>query len=178
MAGAITRKQFLRGDFKNQHAPIRPPYAPGEMQFTEQCTSCAECINSCPENILINAPGNYPEVDFSKGECTFCFECVESCNDNILSLEEDLPPWHIKANITDQCLVFKGVHCMICREQCEADAFTFIPKVGRPPHPVLNSLLCNGCGACYQPCPNHSIKLSYQNISESKNDSCLRETAL
>lgn len=178
MAGTISRAQFLRGDFKNQHAPLRPPWALSEQQFIDTCTQCAECIDSCPENILFKAAGNYPEVNFTHGECTFCYQCVESCNDAALIGSSNSTPWTLQAEITDQCLVFKGVHCMICREQCEAEAISFIPKVALPPYPVLNPLLCTGCGACLQPCPNQSIHFSYQSIKEPMQGSHTKETAI
>ena len=178
MPGAITRAQFLRGDFTNQHAPLRPPYSLYEPLFLDTCTQCTDCITVCPENILISSSGNYPEVDFSHGECTFCFQCIDSCKTDALILNSDEKPWSIEARITEQCLVFKGVHCMICREQCESEAISFIPKVGQPPYPTINPLLCSGCGACFQPCPNQSIKLNYQNANESITSSYLKETAL
>ena len=178
MAGAISRKQFLRGDFTNRHAPMRPPFSLAEHLFVEACTQCADCITSCPENILVSGAGKYPEVDFSNGECTFCLQCVDSCNDNILAVRINEKPWQIQASITEQCLVFKGIHCMTCREQCEAEAISFIHRVGQPPYPVINSLLCSGCGACFQPCPNQSIKLSYQNANEPAHGSYLKESAL
>ena len=178
MAGAISRKQFLRGDFTNQHAPLRPPWSQPESLFIESCTQCSDCIKACPENILFSGSGNFPEVDFSHGECTFCFKCVESCNDNALSGDMESTPWHIKANITKHCLPLAGVHCMSCRDQCEPEAITFIPKVSQPAYPVINPLLCNGCGACFQPCPNQSIKMNYQSTNESTMSSHLKETAL
>ena len=167
MAGAITRSQFLRGDFTNQHAPLRPPWALTESLFIESCTQCSNCINNCPEKIIFSGSGNYPEIDFSLGECTFCFKCVESCKDHALIGSVESSPWNIKASITQQCLSFSGVHCMTCRDQCETEAITFIPKVAQPAYPVINPLLCNGCGACFQPCPNQSIKLTNQSTNES-----------
>ncbi|MDH5424450.1 MAG: ferredoxin-type protein NapF [Gammaproteobacteria bacterium] len=178
MAGAITRKQFLRGDFTNRHAPIRPPFSLAEYLFVEICTQCGDCIKACPQNILFSGSGKYPEVDFSKGECTFCLDCVDSCNDNVLAVRAGEQPWTIQSTITDKCLVFKGIHCMTCREQCETEAIGFTPRVGQPPYPVIDSLLCNGCGACFQPCPNHAIKLSYQNPNEPDHGSYLKESAL
>jgi len=178
MAGAITRSQFLRGDFKNEHAPIRPPWALDEQQFTDTCTQCSECIKSCPEKIIISGEGHYPVIDFSKGECTFCFNCVDSCEPDALTGSTESIPWNLKASISKQCLVFKGIHCMSCRDQCETEAITFIPKVALPAYPVINPLLCTGCGACFQPCPNQSIQLNNQSTNESAMSSHLKETAL
>jgi len=178
MAEAISRAQFLRGDFKNRRAPVRPPWSIEETQFIETCTQCSDCARSCPEKIISKGSGNYPIIDFSLGECTFCFECVDSCTPKALTGAEDSTPWNLKASITDNCLAFKGIHCMTCRDQCETESITFIPKVAMPAYPVINPLLCTGCGACFQPCPNQSIKLNYQSTNESTISSHLKETAL
>lgn len=178
MGASITRAQFLRGDFKNQHAPLRPPWAPAEQEFIDTCTQCSDCIKTCPENILVSGAGKYPEVNFSKGECTFCYECVTSCTDQALHGSIDSTPWTLKAEISDKCLSLTGVHCMSCRDQCETEAISFIPKIASPAYPVINPLLCTGCGACFQPCPNQSIKLNYQSINELAISSHIKETAL
>lgn len=178
MPGAITRSQFLRGDFTNQHAPLRPPWSISEQLFLDNCTQCFSCIDQCPEKIIIKGTGHYPEINFAKGECTFCFKCVESCEDQALSGESESEPWNIKASINKQCLALNGVHCMGCRDHCDSEAITFIPRLNHAPYPVINPLLCTGCGACFKPCPNQSINLNYQLNNESKIDSNLKETAL
>ena len=172
MSQAITRKQFLRGDFRNQHAPIRPPWAYDEAEFVDRCTQCGECISFCPENILTKDKHGFPQVNFAKGECLLCHDCVDHCEVEALSQDLLRPPWSLKAEITEQCLVYRGVHCMVCREQCEAEAITFTHKVGLPPIPDLKQSLCNGCGACFKPCPGQAIKLSYQynQTDQKKND--------
>lgn len=162
MPQAITRKQFLRGDFRNQRVVIRPPWSYDEHEFVERCTRCGECISHCPENILTKDKHGFPRVNFSKGECLLCHECVDNCEVEALSQDLDRAPWNVKAEITEQCLVYRGVHCMVCREQCESEAITFTYKAGLPPIPHLNQSLCNGCGACFKPCPGQAINLSYQ----------------
>ncbi|MDH5393535.1 MAG: ferredoxin-type protein NapF [Gammaproteobacteria bacterium] len=178
MAGAITRTQFLRGDFTNQHAPIRPPWSRGEALFLENCTQCFDCLSSCPEKIIIKGEAQYPQIDFAKGECTFCFKCVQSCEHQALTGSPESIPWTIKASINKHCLALNGVHCMGCRDHCESEAIRFIPKVGQAAYPVINPLLCSGCGACFKPCPNQSIKLNYQPTYQTISDSTLKETTL
>jgi len=169
MAQVITRKQFLRGDFRNQRAPIRPPWAYFEDEFVEKCTRCGECISHCPENILTKDKHGFPQVNFSKGECLLCHDCVDHCEVEALSQDLDRAPWNLKARITEQCLIYRGVHCMVCREQCESEAISFTYKAGFPPIPDLNQSLCNGCGACFKPCPGQAIKLSYQYHQKDQN---------
>jgi len=71
----ISRAQFLRGDVGGKHRPFRPPWALDEYDFTETCTRCGECIKQCEEQILVEARGKFPVVDFRRGECTFCEVC-------------------------------------------------------------------------------------------------------
>ena len=171
MPHAISRKQFLRGDFRNQHAPLRPPWAYAEDEFVDKCTRCGECLSHCPEKIIVKDKHGFPKIDFSRGECLLCHECVDQCEPEALSQDLDRPPWNLKAEITEKCLVYKGVHCMVCREQCESEAISFTYKAGLPPMPHLNLSLCNGCGACFKPCPGQAINLSYQHQShDQQND--------
>jgi len=174
----ISRKQFLRGDFKNRYAPIRPPWSGNETDFLDSCSQCGECIKVCPEKILISGSGHYPEVSFANGECTFCFKCADSCHDNALSGQISDLPWQLEASINELCLTFKGIHCMSCRDQCETEAITFIPKLSQPAQPVIKPLLCNGCGACFKPCPAKAIKLSVNKSSQSINMSSYKESAI
>ncbi len=102
MAQSITRKQFLRGDFRNQHAAIRPPWAYDENEFVERCSRCNECIKHCPESIIVPDKHGFPMVDFTKGECLLCHECVDHCEPEALSQDLDRPPWDLKAEITEQ----------------------------------------------------------------------------
>lgn len=166
MSQAISRAQFLRGDFTNQHAAIRPPWALPEAKFVDSCTRCGACIEQCPEQIIISGKSGFPQINFARGECTFCHRCVDSCEHEAFFDDLDKFAWNLTASISNQCLVYQGVHCMICREQCEPRAIVFIHKAGLPAYPMLNAETCNGCGACYKPCPSRAIKLSYQNTQK------------
>ena len=155
----ISRSQFLRGDFKGKKSIIRPPWSLEELLFTETCTSCAECIDACPESILLKGRANYPIVDFETGECTFCGLCAEVCKTGAIKQRSDTAPWPLKANVSDGCLAKKGVVCLTCREECEQDAIQFKPVAGRIPAPEINYSNCTGCGACFGSCPNNSISI-------------------
>lgn len=164
----LTRRALLKAEFNSSQKTVRLPWLKNNAEFPDLCTRCHDCISSCSENILIKGDGGFPEVNFNRGECTFCAECVKSCSEDLFSsLSEE--PWLLKANITEQCLVYQGVHCMVCREQCESEAISFTHKVGLPPTPYLNQSLCNGCGACFKPCPGQAINLSYQYQNNDNN---------
>lgn len=168
MTQTISRKQFLRGDIGNRHTPVRPPWAYGENEFVDRCSRCDRCIQHCPSHILIRDKHGFPVVDFSMGECQLCRECVDRCEPAALSDDLIDSPWCLKANITEQCFVYRGVHCMVCREQCEKEAITFTYRAGLPPMPSINTAECNGCGACYKPCPQQAINMAYQHTKNNQ----------
>ena len=166
----ISRVQFLRGDFSGKAIPIRPPWSKQESLFTEACTRCGECTKVCDSGILTIGQGSFPEVNFSKGECTFCEACVEACKENVFESTQ-LPAWHYKATVQENCLAHQGIVCMVCAEQCETRAIRFTPEAGRVSQPQITIAACNGCGACYKPCPASAIhfEINNQHFNEQPN---------
>lgn len=136
------------------------PWIDDSHQFTENCTQCSECVTQCPENIIVQGDGGFPVIDFSLGECTFCGKCAESCEETIFAKTTELP-WQKKAVINDTCLANQNVACRSCGESCPEEALTF--KIGINAVPDINLDKCNGCGACFSPCPTNAIE-----IKESK----------
>ena len=162
MHAEISRRQFLRGDLRGKHVSIRPPWSLPEVDFQQACSSCGECVSRCPESILIIGGGRYPEVDFHRGECTFCGDCVDSCPTNALSRTAGVSvenPWSVKATIAENCLANNHVSCLTCAESCEPEAITLDFGSAGTSKPKFNIDLCNGCGACFAPCPVNAISL-------------------
>lgn len=160
MTTRVSRAQFIRGDLLNNKAPLRPPWACDEAHFISLCTQCKQCIQHCPQGILTAGAGRLPVVDFSRGECTFCGACVDHCDSHALwRRDSGAAPWILRALIADDCIAFDGVFCVSCKEQCEAGAIAFKRGRGGTPLPEIRHELCNGCGACYQPCPVGAIEL-------------------
>ena len=158
----LTRRSLLKAKFNSSQQAVRLPWARNELEFTDNCTRCHDCMAACPEKIIIKGDGGFPEVDFTKGECTFCTECVKTCSEDFfLSIEAE--PWALKANITEQCLANQKVVCLVCGEQCETEAIRFVPKVGGASDPILSIEECTGCGACSKPCPTNAINFNYTN---------------
>ena len=166
MAVPIRRVQFLRGDVRGERAPIRPPWALPEALFTDVCTRCGKCIDSCPERVLLEGRGGFPQVDFARGECTFCGDCVQLCQDGALRREVNTAAWTLKPRFTERCLARNGVVCMTCAEQCEASAVEFVSTVGKAAQPRLDDQKCTGCGACFDPCPSNAVLMVYQNLEQ------------
>lgn len=162
----ISRLDLLRGRWRGGPPPIRPPWALEEGAFRARCTGCGECVQACPEGILVEGAGKFPRVEFSRGECTFCRKCLEKCGDG--ALVEGVGerwgghPWGVKAAIKPDCLALKGVTCRSCGDACTPGAIRFSLQAGGVFLPKIDIGQCNGCGACYPICPTKSVELSIQ----------------
>jgi ferredoxin-type protein NapF len=158
---SINRTQFLRGDLRGDRQGIRPPWAKAESIFTDLCQRCDDCINRCPEAILIKGSGGFPLIDFSLGACTFCRACVEACRYQAFkpTQQADEPAWQLEVTITDQCLSLKGIVCRSCADACEAAAIRFQLKTGGRSVPQVMNPLCTGCGECFAVCPSRAITI-------------------
>ncbi len=132
------------------------PWIKESQNFLEKCTQCTDCIKACPEQIIVKGDGGFPNIDFTKGECTFCGLCADSCNEDIF-VETTQVPWFKKAVIKESCLAEQNIYCRSCAESCEFEALFF--KIGLSEKPQINLELCNGCGACYSPCPTQAIEI-------------------
>jgi ferredoxin-type protein NapF len=155
----VSRRQFMRGDFKTRSAPQRPPWALAEEPFLAACSRCGECPPVCPTRIIVLVRG-YPEVDFKRGECTFCGACAAACKEGaLLRTESGATPWAIKARIAESCVLWRGVECRICSDHCSVAAIRFSPRLGGPPLAEIDVDSCTGCGACVAPCPVAAISV-------------------
>lgn len=132
------------------------PWVDDLQGFITSCTQCGNCLNACPEKIIIKGDGGYPNLNFNLGECTFCGLCAQSCREPIFTAT-DLPPWNKKARISNSCLAAKDVYCRSCAESCESQALTF--QLGLNALPQIDLNLCTGCGACVAPCPAQAIEI-------------------
>lgn len=167
MTTAVSRMQFLRGDFSGRTSPIRPPWAADEFLFTSVCDSCGECVTHCPVQIIEKGRGNFPVVNFSSGECDFCGVCVEHCAPGALKKLDGKRPWAIAASIeAGKCIAYNGVECRSCEDPCETRAISMVPRIGGVSIPILNTKQCTGCGACFSVCPVQAINMK-QNTQES-----------
>jgi ferredoxin-type protein NapF len=136
------------------------PWIDDQQQFFDSCTQCESCVTSCPENIILKGDGGFPVIDFSLGECTFCGKCAESCQEDVF-VSTTQQAWHKKAVISHACLAFENVYCRSCGESCPEEALSF--QIGINAVPEIDLEKCNGCGACFSPCPTSAI-----NIEQSK----------
>ena len=155
----VSKRQFLRGMCDT--VELRPPWLINPSTFTEDCTRCGNCVDSCPQHILCAGDGGFPLVEFGLGECTFCGECTTRCEPGLFiqNRAEGLPAWHHKALVSERCLTNLGVMCRSCEDACEPRALRFPLVVGAVPGPVIDAVACTGCGACVKPCPEGAISM-------------------
>lgn len=158
MSGVVSRRQFLRGEFRQPRLALRPPWSLPANDFVERCTRCGDCLQACPPGILRAGDGGYPEVHFERGECTFCGNCVTACRPG--ALLRAAAPWHLAPAIAVSCLAQRGIVCQVCADQCEARAIRFPPRLDAVAVPVPDPSACTGCGACVAPCPARAISLT------------------
>ena len=153
----ISRRRLF-GLRKPGHSPFRPPWSIAEAQFVERCTRCDDCIVACPTGLLVRGEGGFPHADFMRGKCTFCAECAKACVTGALEPGAAGAPWFFAVSMSDGCLAAQNVDCRICGEVCDVDAIRFRPRIGGVPLPVVDSMSCNGCGACIAPCPTGAVR--------------------
>ncbi|MEO5343308.1 MAG: ferredoxin-type protein NapF [Gammaproteobacteria bacterium SHHR-1] len=151
------RRNLLRGRVTAVDAPLRPPWALAEG-FEARCSRCGDCLDACPEGILILGDGGYPEVDFRRGACTFCGDCASACAPAALDKTQSRP-WRIKAEIGADCLSARGISCRSCGDVCDPRAIRFQLQLGGRALPLVEQGYCTGCGACQAICPVQAVRL-------------------
>lgn len=152
-----SRRALLRGRLRA--APLlRPPWALPGHAFTEACTGCGDCVEACPESVLVRGEGGLPEFDPARGECSFCGDCARACGEGAFG-PVDARPWTLVAQVGEACLAARGIVCSSCRDACGESAIRF-PPLQAVPLPQVDADRCTGCGACVSGCPSTAIRLA------------------
>jgi ferredoxin-type protein NapF len=150
--------QVFRG--RADKAIMRPPWSVPEESFIAGCTRCGACVDACPQQILHNGDGGFPQIDFRFGECTFCQACATACPAGMFVDPATSPSWSARATISTACLTHQGVYCNSCRDCCAAAAIEFHPAFGTVARPDVDAGRCTGCGGCVAACPTGAISVS------------------
>ncbi len=170
----LSRRAFLHGKrAKDEQNTIRPPWTVKATFFTETCTRCDQCIQACPEKILIRGDGGFPEVDFKQGACTFCAVCADACSSKAFQFFKTETPhdicstpakaWHLNVSIQSTCLSLNGIVCRVCGECCNEEAIQFQLQLGGLSTPLIDTDKCNGCGECLYVCPKNAVLIKNAN---------------
>ncbi len=147
---------MLRGKWRSESSPVRPPWARPDGRFNSLCDGCGECLAACPEGIIRVDYGAIPELDFGQGPCSLCGACVEACPTGALA-ELGQRPFPGTARIASSCLSVQGIACRLCEEHCEPRAIRFRPALGGRAQPEIEAAACTACGACAHICPAHAV---------------------
>ncbi|AGK60644.1 DNA-directed RNA polymerase, subunit D [Archaeoglobus sulfaticallidus PM70-1] len=57
-----------------------------EINITENCKLCMECIDACPRNVFSVVEGKLSAENVL--ECSMCMECVNVCEENAIEIKE------------------------------------------------------------------------------------------
>lgn len=137
----------------------RPPGAVSEAQFLAGCTACMACVEACPQraiHTLVDGVGlgaRTPVMVPDARACTMCegFPCITACDEGVL-LPFEGSAWWLGTVVVDptRCLPFRGPECGACQQRCPTgvDALRIVRN-----RPVIDELLCVGCGLCIEACP-------------------------
>ncbi len=131
--------------------------------FLDHCKKkqCYQCIDLCPEKVLVPTVQGLPAMDFSKNGCSFCGKCATVCPENLF-FPITTKPWDLVVSfVKEDCVAFANVHCRSCEEVCDQDAISFIAQDdGSPSKPSIDLAKCNGCGKCVAPCMTGALRVT------------------
>lgn len=153
----LGRRGFLRGRRRPEPAPLRPPWSRTD-RFTDLCTRCGACTDSCPEGIVRRGDGGFPEIDFQRGECSFCASCADACPEPVFD-RSTAHPWTLAVQVGPSCFATHRIVCRSCRDACPESAIRFALAPGGVAVPTVDDGACTGCGACQAACPADAITL-------------------
>jgi ferredoxin len=158
------------GQARSKDAPLRPPGAIEEDEFTGLCLRCGNCMRACPSKIIHPDTGQSGvlgflspvvryKTDYCKEECNACTTACPSGAIKRLNLEQKNRYVIGKASV-DTALCLWGVsECHACLQPCPYEAIKVRwYEEAYESFPGVDPLKCNGCGACEVVCPTGVLK--------------------
>jgi ferredoxin-type protein NapF len=122
------RAFFTRGRVDKTSDDVHLPWLKSEDLFLDKCTQCNECVQACPENVIVKGQGGYPTVDFSKGECTFCEDCAKVCPESLFDTKQE-NAWDL--SLKPKVDLSACTSCGACISGCPAQAITLKPNTNK-----------------------------------------------
>ena len=171
--GGDTTESIQSGYDESRKHPISPPGSVSVTRFSNLCTACHLCINSCPTQVLYPSFLDYglagilqPRMNYAASYCNYdCVICSQVCPtgailplDTVAKKEIQIGKAHFIKN--DCIVVTKKTDCAACSEHCPTKAVQMVPF----DHlflPEVNNEICIGCGACEHACPSKPRKAIY-----------------
>ena len=158
------------GQARSDDAPLRPPGAIKEDEFTGLCLRCGNCIRTCPSKIIHPDTGRSGvlgflspvvryETDYCNEECNACTTACPSGALQSLNLEQK-NRYVIGKAIVDTSLCLWGfTDCNNCVHACPYEAIEVRwNEEAYESFPGVDPSKCNGCGACEAVCPTGDLK--------------------
>jgi ferredoxin len=192
-AVAATRRMFIAiaaglgfslvaqkiGRARSDDAPLRPPGAIKENEFTGLCLRCGNCIRACPSKIIrpdtgqsgilgFMSPVVRYEADYCNEECNACTTVCPSGALQSLNLEQKNRYVIGKASVDTSLCLWGFTDCNTCIHACPYEAIEVQwYEEAYESFPGVDPIKCNGCGACEAVCPTGDLKAI---IVRKKND--------
>jgi ferredoxin len=158
------------GQARSDNAPLRPPGAIKEDEFTGLCLRCGNCIRTCPSKIIhpdtgqsgilgFMSPVVRYETDYCNEECNACTTVCPSGALQSLNLEQKNRYVIGKASVDTSLCLWGFTDCNACIHACPYEAIEVRwYEEAYESFPGVDPLKCNGCGACEAVCPTGDLK--------------------
>jgi ferredoxin-type protein NapF len=158
------------GRARSKDAPLRPPGAIEEDEFTGLCLRCGNCMRACPSGIIHPDTGQAgilgllsPVVRYEQEYCVEnCNACTKVCPSGALqalNLEQKHRYVIGQAMVDRSLCLWSFSDCNTCIRACPFEAVQIQwDEEAYESYPVVDPLKCNGCGACEVVCPAGDIK--------------------
>ena len=158
------------GQARSDDAPLRPPGAINEDEFTGLCLRCGNCIRTCPSKIIHPDTGQSGvlgflspviryERDYCKKECNACTTVCPSGALQSLNLERKNKYVIGKASVDTSLCLWGVSECHACLQSCPYEAIKVQwNEEAYESFPGVDPAKCNGCGACEVICPTGNLK--------------------
>jgi len=165
-------------------APLRPPGALPERDFSATCIRCMRCVDACPNHCLESLPDSAgaiagtPTLHPRRAACMLCssvegdfLKCTEVCPSGALRpVRKEKQDIQAKVAIGtaeidfDLCYSYNNWSCGACFRACPlaGEAMT----VGAWERPEIHPEACIGCGCCERACIRypHAVRVKARSV--------------